>query len=278
MRLLSTLITLAALGGGAYWVIQNKPEYKVKALEMLSTGSFHTLEARYTAKQIMESQKRSLIKTSKHSYADPTVKFYPYLLLEVKYTNKEHQTGEGIILWDLIDGEMVINTKNWDKTHGFADCINSSTERYEFKILNLIALNGGKLDREGLSRALKIENNILDAWIDSCRKKKLIVQAGNSYRLHLQEPKLNVLPETVLHDRLATKSYKGAERLSRRYTSTQVRRIAESAFGNDFAIRSTIDVFLPVYSITVQNPDESMHTSYWNAVNGKPLPQTSFIH
>jgi hypothetical protein len=278
MRIISTLLTLALLGGGAYWIGNKKPEYKAKVLELITTGSFHTLEARYTAKQLMESHRRDLLKTNKHTYAEPIVKFYPYLLLEVKYTNKDHQTGEGIILWDLVDGEMVINTKHWEKTHGFADCINSGTERYEFKILNLIAQNGGKLDRDGLSKALQIENNILDAWIDSCRKKKLLVQTGNTYRLHLQEPKLSVVPETVLHDRLATKSYKGAERLTRRYSSSQVRRIAECAFGNDFAIRNTIDIFLPVYSITVQNPDGSLHTSYWNAVNGKPLPQTSFIH
>ena len=42
---------------------------------------------------------------------------------EVKYTTSDDKTHESIMLWDLTDGEMVINTKNWEKTHGFGDCI-----------------------------------------------------------------------------------------------------------------------------------------------------------
>lgn len=278
MRFLSGLITLAFLVGGGYWVMENKPAYKARILELISTGNFHTLEARYTAKEIMEIHRRDLLKTNQHKYREPTLKFFPYLFMEVKYTRDENKTGEGVILWDLVEGEMVLNTKNWDKTHGFGDCIHAGTERDEFKIINLISQNGGQIDREGLAKALQMENNILDTWIDSCRKKKLIVQTGNIYRLHFQEPKLSVIPETEIGDRLVTKPYKGAERVPRRFSSTQVRRVAECAFGNDFAVRNTIDIFLPVYSITVENPDGTLHTSYWNALNGKLLPQASLMH
>jgi len=278
MRFITTLLTLAAIAYGLYWGLQKKPDYKAKILEFISTGNFHTLEARYTSKEIMETHKRDLIKSSKHRYREPILKFFPYLFMEVKYTHDNGQTGEGVILWDLVEGEMVLNTKHWEKTHGFGDCINAGTERYEFKIINLISQNGGQLDRGGLSKALQIENNILDTWIDSCRKKKLLVQVGNTYRLHFQQPKLNVQPETQLHDRLVTKPYKGAERVPRRFSSSQVKRIAECAFGNDFAVRNTLDIFLPVYCITVENPDNTLHTSYWNALNGKPLPQTSLIN
>ena len=277
MRILSTLVTLGALGFGAYWVNDHYPDLKNKALEFLSTGEFHTLEVRYTSDQIMESQKPVLLKSIKHQYSNADLKFYPYLLMEVKYTHPNNSTGEGIILWDLMDGEMVINTNNWDKTHGFGDCINANCDRSEFKIINLLAQRGGALDREGILSALRIENEQLDNWIDHCRKKKLIVQKGNQYRLHLQDPNMNVIPQTSIDDRLVTKPYKTAERLSRRYSSAQIKKIAERAFGNDFAIRSTLDVYLPIYSITVENPDGSLHTSNWNALNGKRLSQSTFI-
>jgi hypothetical protein len=269
---------LSGLGYGAFWVQNKHPEYKAKILEFINSGSFHTLEARYTAGQLMEGHKKELLKGDKHKYLEPSLKFFPYLLMEVKYSTATDLTGEGIILWDLTDGEMVVNTHEWEKTHGFGDCITASAERYEFKIINLLSQKGGSLDRDGLSKSLQIESNVLDLWLESCHKKKLIVQSGNHYRLHFQHPKLHVIPETHLQDPLVTKSIKNAERIRRRFSSGQIRKTAEAAFGNDFAIRSTMDVFLPVYSLTVQNPDGSMHTTYWNALNGKMLSAGTYTH
>lgn len=278
MRILSFLLFLAALLVGGFYVNKKRPDVKNKILEFVTSGQFHTLEARFTAQQIMEMNKKELLKTAKHKYLEPSLKFFPYLLMEVKYTTDGEHTGEGVILWDLTDGEMVLNTKEWDKTHGFGDCISSSTERYEFKVINLLSQTNGSVERETIARILQIESAVLDLWLDSCKKKKLVVQSGNHYRLHFQHPRICVTPETQLHDRIVTKPYKNAERIARRFSPSQIRRTSESAFGNDFAIRTTMDVFLPVYSITVQNPDGSRHTSYWNALNGKVMSQGAFIH
>jgi len=278
LRIFSIFLMLGGLGYGVFWVQNKHPEYKAKIIDFINSGSFHTLEARFTPTQLMEMHKKELLKGAKHKFLEPSLKFFPYLLMEVKYSTATNQTGEGIILWDLTDGEMVLNTQDWEKTHGFGDCITAGTERYEFKIINLLSRCGGSIDRENLSRSLQIESNVLDLWLDSCHKKKLIVQSGNNYRLHFQQPKLHVVPETLLRDPLVTKSMKNAEKISRRFSATQIRKIAEAAFGNDFAIRSTMDVFLPVYSLTVQNPDGSLHTTYWNALNGQLLASGTYMH
>jgi hypothetical protein len=277
MRLLLTLASLAASGYGLWWVNETHPELKTKVQEFISSGSFPTLEVRYTAAQIMESHRRDLLKDSRHRFLEPQLKFYPYLLMEVKYNLSEEKTREGVILWDLLDGEMVVETKAWEKTHGFGDCITAGTQRHEFKILNILAKKGGAIDREGLSKALHVENETLDLWLESCRRKKLIVQSGNKYRLHLQNPHLRATPETKLDHKLVTMPNKGASRLPRRYSLGQIERLTKAAFGNDFAIRKTTDVYLPVHCIVVQNPDGSIHTSHWNALNGKQLLNSHFI-
>ena len=277
MRIISTLLTLAGLGYGAYWANLNYPELRIKAMEYVNSGNFHTLEARFTAQQIMDINKRVLLKDERHHFLEPTVKFSPYLLMEVKYTHPGQGTGEGVILWDLLEGEMVLNTNLWEKTHGFADCITANLEKNEFKIVNALAEKGGILDRESLLRTLQIENDILGNWLNNCRRKKLVVQQGNQYRLHLQRPRLAVIPETLIDDRLVTKSYKSTERLPKRFSHSQVKRIAEAAFGQDFAIRHTLDVYLPIYCITIENPDGSLHSSYWNAINGHQLSFTSLL-
>lgn len=269
MRPIVLLIALIVLGLGGFWSWTYFPGFRSKTEELLSSSTFQTLEVRYSAESIMETHRRELLKDSDHVFLEPTLKFVPYLLMDVKYIRSHDKTGEGIILWGLVDGEMVINTSTWEKTHGFTDCIASNASRQEFKIINALASRGGTWDRDGLSKFLNIENNILDTWIDTCRKKSLIVQSGNTYRLHLQNPKLQVIPETKLEHWLVTKPTKHAFRVKKRYRPSQIETISRAAFGNDFAIRKTSEIFLPVYCIVVQNPDGSQMTTYWNALNGK---------
>jgi hypothetical protein len=273
MRAVTLLVTALLLGLGAFWSWIYFPGFRTKVEDLFSSGTFQTLEVRYSAEAIMESHRKELLKDSDHVFLEPKLKFVPYLLMEVKYNRTHDKTGEGFILWGLVDGEMVINTSTWEKTHGFTDCIASNASRQEFKIINALASRGGAWDRDGLSKYLNLENHILDGWIDSLRNKSLIVQNGNSYRLHLQNPKMQVIPETRLEQWLVTKSTKKALRVARRYRPAQIETIAKAAFGNDFAIRKSSEIFLPVYSIVVQNPDGSIMTSYWNALNGKRIAQ-----
>jgi hypothetical protein len=275
MRILFTLLSLGAACYGLWWLTSTKPEVKNKVEEILHTGSFNTLEIRYTANQIMDANRKHLLKDNRHRFLEPSMKFYPYLLLEVKYTVSDKKTREGVILWDLIDGEMVTDTKQWEKTHGFGDCINANTNPHEFKIINTLAYKGGSADREVLVKTLHVENETLDSWIESCRRKKLIVQSGNRYRLHLENPNLKTLPTTKLDERLVTKPQRNTDRIPSRYSLSQIEKITRAAFGNEFAIRKTTDIYLPVHCIVVQNPDGSIHSSLWNALNGKPLQSHS---
>lgn len=277
MRFFSTLITSAIIGLSSIWVWMNYPETRAWVEDILNTSKFQTLEIRHTAESIMESHRKELLESKDHVFLEPKLKFYPYLLLEVKYLRSENITGEGVILWSLVDGEMVLNTDNWEKTHGFTDCIRASANHNEFKIINALASQGGILDREGLSIILKVENHTLDTWIDSCRKKSLIVQHGNTYRLHFQDPKLQVIPETKTNQFAVTKSNKRTNRISRRYRSSQIESIAKAAFGNDFAIRKSTEIYLPIYTIVIQNPDGSQSTTYWNALNGKRITKPYYI-
>lgn len=277
MKIFATILAIFAGSYGVWLVAQNNPDVKNKVVNLLDLGHFHTLEVRFSANQIMEAHRRELLKDSRHRYLDPVLEFYPYLLMEVKYTTADDKTHESVMLWDLTDGEMVINTRNWDKTHGFGDCIAADTTAQEFRILGLLAKKGGSLDRGGFSQALNLEPEVLNNWLDSCRKKKLIIQTGNHYKLHFQRPKFHLIPETRIDERLVTKPYKEAIRLGRQFSPAQVDRATRAAFGQNFTIRKMSDVYLPVHSIVVQNPDGSIHTSHWNALNGKRLSRSHLI-
>lgn len=271
MRFIFSLITFGAACYGLWWFSETRPDVKTKLEEILHSGSFNTLEVRYSASQIMDAHRKRLLRDNRHRYLEPTMKFYPYSLLEVKYSVSEKKTKEGVILWDMSDGEMVLETKNWLKTHGLGDCINAGTDRQEFRLINILASKGGSADRQILSKILRVENEVLDAWIENCRRKQLIVQTGNRIRLHLEKPRLDMRPCTKIDERLVTKPHKNTERVANHFSLAQVERIAKAAFGADFAIRKSADLYLPVHCIVVQNPDGSIHTSHWNALNGKQM-------
>lgn len=277
MRFLSYMVSVGVLFCMVWFVAETKPEWKKKSLEILKSGFFHTLEVRYSAEQILDRAQMELNKDDSYLFLEPQLKFAPYILMEVKYSRADEATGEGVILWDLIDGEMVIDGQSWDKTHGFADCITSKATRDEFKILSLLANEGGYLDREEILQGLHVDEFVLESWLDSCRKKKLIVQSGNGYRIHLENPRLNIAPYTQFDTPLVTQGYKYAERLTRRFSPVHIKEVAESVFGNDFVIRDLVDVYLPIYVISLQNPDGSLSTSRWNALTGSPLEHSTFL-
>ncbi len=268
LRLISSVFSLLAVAGGGYWYYHHNPEVKNLVNEYLHQGEFHTLEVRYSAEEIMAREKKQLIKTPQHSFLPAVIKFHPYALMEVKYS-ADQQTKEGVMLWSLVDGELILNTENWQSTHGFADCINAKATKEEFRLLNLLSRKGGHADREMIIRDLKMENDVLDRLVEGCRQKKLLVQKGNQYRLHFSNPRLALTPETKLDQWLVSKSYTGMERAEKRFSLSEIEKVACNAFDSDFTIRHTTEIYLPIYVIGVQNPDGSVMTTQWNALNGK---------
>lgn len=270
MRLLTTLLVLIVLGAGGWWLWNKNPQLHHLVSAYVQNGEFLTLEARFTPEQLMEKNKQELLKSNKHAFLDPSLKFYPYLLMEVKYT-QDRKTREGVILWSMVDGEMVLNTDTWEKTHGFEDALQSHATASDFKVLNALADNHGSMTKEQLEKELRLDADVVQPWVESAKQKRLITQKGNLLQIHLQNPKINVTPQTHVTHWLVTKPYNHAQREPAKYSPNQLQQLAEAAFGSDFTIRGTSTVFLPVYSIEVQNPDGSVLTSFWNALNGQRI-------
>lgn len=271
MNRIFLIAVLAAVGFGGWWVWKNEANVRDAVGQYIQNGEFLTLQARYTPEQLMEAHRKELLPTSQYAFQEPTIKFSPYLLIDAKYTFGEKGTREGMLLWGLVDGEMVLDTDTWEQTHGFEDAINANATKSDFKILFALARNGGSLSRDQLQKELHIERETLEPWIASAAKKHLIVVYGNDLQLHLENPKMFVIPQTKIKQAFVTKPYNHGQRISRKYNKGQIENILQAAFGPSFAIRNLNEVFLPVYCLCVQNPDGSLLTSYWNAVTGKQM-------
>lgn len=228
-----------------------------------------TLEAKYTPDAIMEKHRKELLGDGQRSFLDPTLKFFPYLLMEVKYVDNK-KTKEGVALWSQIDGEMVLNTDTWEKTRGFEDAINAGANAADFRLLNILAANG-PLSRERLQKELNLDEDSLNALIDGGLRKQLILSKGNEIQLHFENPKFLVNPQTKMTQWIVNKPFSQGKKISPNYSQSKIEKGAKAAFGNGFSVKSVKEIFLPVYSILVQNSDGSVLISDWNAINGERI-------
>lgn len=268
---LPILFLLALVAIAIWWLWETKTSVQDIFLSYVDKGEITTLESRYTPEQIMRAHQIDLIGSNTgRTYQDPIYKYYPYLLLDVKYT-EDKKSREGLLLWSLTDGEIVLNTDHWETTHGFTDCLDCQATREDFKVLQALAKHQGILSLDNLQQELHVERDVLENWLESAKEKHLIVQIGNTIQLHFENPKILVLPQTQIKQHLVSKPISDGSRVSKTYSRSQIVDIAKAAFGNDFKIRNEQEVFLPVYSISVLNPDGSVHTSDWNAITGQPL-------
>ena len=258
---------LAATG----WYFNSQEQIQGFVKQYVENGEFTTLKARYTPDQIMETNRTTLLVDNQHTYQESGLKFHPYVLMEVKYTQPDKKTREGMILWSLVDGEMVINTDSWEKTHGFEDAINVDANRHDFKLMHVLSKTRGTATLDQLQKDLRIEKDTLESWVESASSKHLIVQKGNEVQLHFQDPKFSVSPETKVTDWLVKKPYNPGQRISSQYSISQIQKIAKAAFGDDFTVRNSTEIYLPVYSIEVLNPDGSTFTTFWNALTGQRM-------
>jgi hypothetical protein len=273
-RLMMYLGLWGVLAICVWWIWDKSTDMRDLVYQYVENGEILTLESKFTPEDIMEAHRGELVGSDKRSYQEPSYKYSPYLLLEIKYYGDDKKSREGVILWGLENGEIVLNTESWETTHGFKDCLDCEANRNDFKMIYALAKQGGILSLDDLQRKLNVEREILANWIQSAKDKHLIVQKENFVQLHFENPKILVFPQTQFKQQLVSKPISSYQRSSKKYSRHQIVKIAQAAFGNEFTIRSEKEIFLPIYSLSVLNADGSIHMSDWNAINGNRILPT----
>lgn len=256
-----------ALLGAAVWFYFSDGSIE----KYVQNGDLLTLETRFTADEIMEKHQGELLGSSNRTFQEPAYQFHPYLLLNVKYYDKNHKTKQGALIWSQIDGEMVLNTETWEQTRGFSEAINAGATPLEFRVLNALAEAKGTLTREKLQKDLNLEQDPLSALLESLKQKQLIVAKGNEISLHFENPRFNVPPQTKMGSSLVVKPHQQGKKLPIRYSKSKIEKIARAAFGNEFTILSTEEIYLPVIRLSLLNLDGSFLITDWNAITGKQV-------
>ncbi|MGZ3633481.1 MAG: hypothetical protein ACXWM7_04135 [Parachlamydiaceae bacterium] len=274
---ISVLLCLAAIAASAFWLWDNYSDMRLSVYEYIDNGEITTFEVHYTPEKLLELYGEELLNKGERLFQKGELLFYPYVLFHVKFSSHQKTPREGVLLWSLVDGEMVIDSKLWQTSHGFEDAINAQATNNDFKILNALEKATKPLTVEQLEKELHVDKDLLLVWIEKAKSRHLVIQKDQEIQPHFQNPHLPLVPQTRISQSLVSKPYNFAQKVSWNYSPNQLKKIAKSAFGNDFAIRSEEIVYLPVYRLDILNPDGSVRAVNFNAVVGKPI-QPHYLH
>jgi hypothetical protein len=271
IKSLAWLALIMALAAGGYWAYMNVPEVTTMTAELLQQEHpTLTFEVVYSPDMILQKHQKELLRDPTHAPGDSYVIFVPHLLMEVKYLRDDKKTEEAKLLWNMHSGEMVLDTATFENTRGFEECIRVHASEEDFRILHAILRHGGSVSRETLLQDIGGNFEQLTTRLENLKKKHLISLRQELVRIHLQNPILQVKPYTNIRHALVVQS-SSDKKIKARYSKEQVHKIAQAAFGQDFAIQSDQCVYVPYVVIEVKNPDNSILKTYWNGVTGKNI-------
>jgi hypothetical protein len=174
------------------------------------------------------------------------------------------------MLWDLTDGELVLDTNSFDHTQGFSDCLMSSATADDFRILHTLTKKG-PLSKEGVIKELGSDDAVICDRIESLRKRHLVIIANDIVRLHVESPLLKVEPLTVITRPFVSRHSTHDTLISPTYSKSDIETLVQAAFGPDLAIRSSRIIYIPTYEVHINNPDGSLRKTYWNGISSKEM-------
>lgn len=203
--------------------------------------------------------------------------FVPHTLLQVRIPGEDTSkknivpiSQEGFILWNLVDGEMVLNTSSWICSKGLRECLLLKADSADVQVMQTLAGLGGYASKDTLSQALFLKNIPADKVIKHCLKKKLIFLKENHVTSHLQQTQPIRGCTTNLHSMpVWLRKPKGASIYTKHYSNENIQKLAKMIFGSNFLIVNSSLVYVPVYKVSTQAADSSTRLEYVNAITGK---------
>lgn len=271
--LISMLIKLVVVAGiclGGYLLYENQKDYLHNlVLQPQKAESIICFESDFTPEMLQKQLEKKLLKNERYSFADSQYLYLPHLLVDVKYSPDGRSTQTSKMLWDMQNGELILDTRTFETTSGFQDCLTSKANTEDFRILNLLAQSGGSISKERLINQLGYDEDLASARIDALRKKQLVTSLNDTVRIHVENSFFSVAPKTNITLPLVTKKSVRGQLVSNCYSSKELLAMISSAFGSDLAVRQSQIVYIPIIQLDIANPDGSIRTTYWNAITGK---------
>jgi hypothetical protein len=263
------LLFLVTCSTGLFWSYHHVEQLQNVIMSPDRDESIETFETAYLPEDIL-AKHSDLLPTKQHSFGPVTLFFSPHLLVQGKYSPDGRSSQLASMLWDLTNGELVLDTNGFDHTQGFSDCLMSQANADDFRILHTLTKKG-PLSKEAVVEELGIDDAIICDRIESLRKRHLVIVANDIVRLHVESPLLKVKPLTAITRPFVNRHSTHGSLISPTYSKGDIETLVKAAFGPDLAIRSSRIIYIPTYEVQINNPDGSLRKTYWNGLSSKEM-------
>lgn len=278
---LANIVLYSAVSLGSVWLWEHNPSVRV----WVDNHFFSYIDVKFDHSDDHVIANRFTVEHITNNGPGPGTKLHtckvlylPLLKMDVKYRGAIG-TEEGIIVWDLVSGEMLMDLESWTYSHGLEDCLISDISHDAFLVLSSLSKKGKRrecTDVMGISKDTGLNYEFLDALLRDCTNLGLVVSKNNGYALHIQNPRLPDSPLSSSYQNLPSSWTTTQSRITRdtkiksTYTVEMVQQFAMKIFGPNFIIKRSSIVYLPLFLIQYNAPDGSLHTTYYNAFSGYP--------
>ncbi len=239
---------------------------------LMKSKSIRTVESAFGEEAIIAAVK-SQMPLRGQTIGETKLFYTPFLLVDVKHVSKDRMsTKESSMLWDLLEGELVLSLDSFQTTSGFRDCINSQANSKDFYFLHSLAQEESKsLSIAQLVSICGLRENEVMKEIESLRRRHLVTFRNGVVRLHITIPFFQVEPWTHLSKPFVQKNVPTYSLIPESFSQKSVEKCITHAYGQDVAVLHSEFVWLPIWQISLQNSDSSIQMVFWNAISGNEL-------
>lgn len=190
--------------------------------------------------------------------------YHPLAVLDIKYSDSDYSTHQGKLLWDLIDGEMIISSRTWKKTSGLQEYLEIPLSAEQLSIAKKLASSPQGITLQDLCTATNSTEEIINEPLEFLLEKQLVKSSKNLFFLHQASPRFPELPITILERDLFFTEKREEDILSPKIPLDKVKNFSKKLFERDFSILNASTYYLPVYRIHVENLSGEKKIIEWN--------------
>ncbi|WP_108623957.1 hypothetical protein [Candidatus Similichlamydia epinepheli] len=194
----------------------------------------------------------------------------PYIELKVKYSPKPLTTEEKMALWSLHNGEMVVSTKTWQKTHGLGDCLRGKVGVEEMRLLKELVRKRRPTSLDQLIKQTHTPEEMKQASliVDRCLEKGLLIKKNSLLQIHIKQPKWPNKPFTDTNRSLSYAPCDNFLAFRAQFSDKEIARLMEVLFEDQqLKVQSYRMIFVPIYLMMFEQKGERK-TIYLNGLTG----------
>lgn len=183
------------------------------------------------------------------------IMYVPHIVVEIKVVNQRQEVETIHQLWDLSDGEVVLNTGKWKKTKGLEDLMMSNIDNNTYRIALALAHKDMPMTTEDISKETGIDLQEVRIAIEKSKSLDVFFVNNNEVRLAINSP---ILPDFPATDNIslllstvnyASKNAKIKEEVHKEEKIIEL--LNKKLFGNNYKVKSIKKLYIPVTQVII---------------------------